>query len=108
VLLVQATEKSGYRHLELVTVPSFHSTGDAVHHAITSGEWQVDANRIWVDHNAKMVYFVGLADSHLRKQLYSASFDVTKSPNMQRHSFRIHSLLSHIIYFHCERCLQID
>jgi hypothetical protein len=50
-------------------------------HVLTSGAWQVDKNDVWVHPDAKLVFFVGFADTHLQRHLYYVSYD---APHLQR------------------------
>lgn len=41
--------------------------------ALTSGEWEVSAQDIWVDVNKELVYFMGFRETPLEKHLYVVS-----------------------------------
>ncbi|XP_032785122.2 dipeptidyl peptidase 9 [Daphnia magna] len=90
-----ATEESGYRHLYLYTVqlilsPNKTSNTDGVCRAaqidkqqLTSGEWEVLDQWLWVDHKFGLVYFMGLRDSPLSSHLYVTSY-IRPSSNIVR------------------------
>lgn len=42
---------------------------------LTKGTWEVSNRFVWLDQNNRIVYFVGLKDSPIEKQLYSLSLD---------------------------------
>lgn len=96
VTFIWASEESGFRHLYLVTAllqqqektntngtddmkqsptPSLLSPEPRIVSkvALTSGEWEVLGRNVWVDHNRKLVYFLGLRESPLEKHLYVVS-----------------------------------
>lgn len=60
---IWASERSGFKHLYL-----YNSRGE-LKHAISQGEWQVDAIEA-VDQNNGQIYFTATKDSPLEKQLY--------------------------------------
>ncbi|KAI0219176.1 hypothetical protein L0F63_002021 [Massospora cicadina] len=72
VRLIWASERSGFRHLYLVT-----KARDASWHArpITQGSWPVVEQPIFVDEARSLVYFSGKRESPLETHLYVASFD---------------------------------
>lgn len=41
---------------------------------LTSGEWDVLDQWLWVDHKYRLVYFMGLRDSPLTSHLYVTSY----------------------------------
>jgi dipeptidyl-peptidase-4 len=61
--LIWASERSGFRHLYM------YDLEDGGNHALTSGEWVVDAIEK-VDHETGDIYFSGFKDSPLEKHLY--------------------------------------
>ncbi|XP_072943227.1 dipeptidyl peptidase 9 [Epargyreus clarus] len=89
---IWASEETGHQHLYLVTcgvraarerpasVPEMimEDESDAVgpniisKEPITAGEWEVIAKKIWVDKNNGLVYFTGLRETPLERQLYVA------------------------------------
>lgn len=84
ITLIWANEETGFRHLYLITVsyapqsvddtldlfmtPRFKSQV-----ALTSGEWEVLGQNLWVDETRQLVYFLGLRESPLEKHLYVVS-----------------------------------
>ncbi|KAF9431612.1 dipeptidylpeptidase [Entomortierella beljakovae] len=71
VKLIVASERTGFRHLYLVT----HSTqsGSTIT-PITSGQYQITDKQIAVDTTRQLVYFTAKRDSVLESHLYVASF----------------------------------
>ena len=82
-----ATEETGFRHLYLYTVQLATSTnkattdGSLVSRAVqidkqqlTSGDWEVLDQWLWVDHKNGLIYFMGLCDSPLSSHLYVTSY----------------------------------
>ncbi|XP_068217006.1 LOW QUALITY PROTEIN: dipeptidyl peptidase 8-like [Palaemon carinicauda] len=87
-MLVWASEETGHRHLYVILSqlqpPSSEDqpahedqslvTAQLVQKiALTSGEWSVTGNGIWVDEERGLVYFSGLKDSPLEQHLYVTS-----------------------------------
>ncbi|KAG1668796.1 Dipeptidyl peptidase 8 [Nymphon striatum] len=96
ITFIWASEKSGFRHLYLITSKLASSLSKSSNHknsiaaqldsdqskpnilesvALTSGQWEVLPDNIWVDEDKKLVYFVGLRDSPLEKHLYVVSLE---------------------------------
>ncbi|XP_066977779.1 dipeptidyl peptidase 8 [Macrobrachium rosenbergii] len=88
-MLVWASEETGHRHLYLILTqlqPPTSSEDQPSHEdqslvsaqlvqkiALTSGEWSVTGNGLWVDEERGLVYFSGLKDSPLEQHLYVTS-----------------------------------
>ncbi|XP_013399764.1 dipeptidyl peptidase 9 isoform X1 [Lingula anatina] len=91
VSFIWASEKTGHRHLYLVTSKLHHGQENGVERgangmvddhsgylqpcvlsavALTSGDWEVMGKQIWVDEINQMVYFMGLMDTPLETHLY--------------------------------------
>ncbi|GFO08795.1 dipeptidyl peptidase 9 [Plakobranchus ocellatus] len=96
-----ASEKSGFRHLYLVTshlqglnqgsVAGQHiGQGDGagsympcqilIEVAVTSGPWVVMPKEFWVDEARGLVFFMGFMDSALESHLYVTSYDQIDTP----------------------------
>lgn len=90
VRFVWANEDSGFRHLYLITaqlsscangIEEVPEPMDFVHLqprvlqklALTSGDWEVLGQNIWVDNQKELVYFIGLRETPLEKHLYVVS-----------------------------------
>ncbi|CAG8434850.1 12884_t:CDS:10 [Ambispora gerdemannii] len=102
--LIVSSERSGFRHLYLVTKPSIHSPNYHVR-AITCGEWPVIDRPIYVDTRRELVYFMARKDTPLETHLYVASFSEMSNPN---EIIRLTDLgYSHVIVMdeHCHRFL---
>ncbi|KAI0215431.1 Dipeptidyl peptidase 9 [Lamellibrachia satsuma] len=80
-----ASEKTGFRHIYLVTSSLEDSFNDTItgtpprpqiikEVALTSGEWEVCEKQIWIDSRQKLVYFVGMRDTPLETHLYVVSY----------------------------------
>ena len=42
---------------------------------MTNGNWEVNGESVWLDSKNNLLYFIGLKDSPLEKQLYVISLD---------------------------------
>ncbi|KAK4882354.1 hypothetical protein RN001_005673 [Aquatica leii] len=90
VQFVWAAEDTGYRHLYLITSQIMPYTNGVMETtepmdyvflqpkiikkvALTSGEWEVLGQNIWVDVDRGLVYFMGLKETPLEKHLYVVS-----------------------------------
>lgn len=90
VKFIWASEETGFRHLYLITsqltaylngVEEIPEPMDFVHLqpriiqkiALTSGDWEVLGQNIWVDADRQLVYFIGLRETPLEKHLYVVS-----------------------------------
>ncbi|CAM0135085.1 unnamed protein product [Umbelopsis sp. WA50703] len=69
---IWSSEKTGYRHLYLVTV--YHGKQHSSMQAITSGDWCVLDRPIGVDSERKLVYFMGKRETPMESHFYVASF----------------------------------
>ncbi|KAK9882150.1 hypothetical protein WA026_019667 [Henosepilachna vigintioctopunctata] len=120
VKFIWASEDTGFRHLYLVTVqimPYSNGVGeirepmDFVYLqprilskvALTSGEWEVLAQDIWVDEKKELVYFMGLKETPLEKHLYVVSL---RRPGELRLLTR--PGFSHSIYFNKELTMMVS
>ena len=64
-MIIFGSEHSGYRHLEMVTMTtgSTKDVSDMMQHCmvqrnvLTSGEWMIKQDQIWVDEDRQLVYF---------------------------------------------------
>ncbi|CAG8493863.1 6886_t:CDS:2 [Ambispora leptoticha] len=104
--LIISSERTGFRHLYLVTKPSMHSPSYHVR-AITCGEWPVIDRPIYVDTRRELVYFMAKKDTPLETHLYVASFSEMSNPN---EIVRLTDLgYSHVIVMdeHCQRYLDL-
>ncbi|KAF7284247.1 hypothetical protein GWI33_022397 [Rhynchophorus ferrugineus] len=90
VNFIWANEDTGYRHLYLVTA-QISSIANGVSEAsqptdyvflapkitskvqLTSGDWEVMGQDIWIEPEKQLVYFMGLRESPLEKHLYVVS-----------------------------------
>lgn len=90
IKFIWASEDTGFRHLYLIKsqitphcneVLESRDSLDFVFHqpriiskvVLTSGEWEVLSNDIWVDESKELVYFMGLKETPLEKHLYAVS-----------------------------------
>ncbi|CAH0559459.1 unnamed protein product [Brassicogethes aeneus] len=90
VRFVWASEESGFRHLYLVTSQLSNYTNGLTESVVamdcvymqpkiiskvelTSGEWEVLGQNVWVDEEKQLVYFLGLRETPLEKHLYVVS-----------------------------------
>lgn len=91
VRFIWASEDSGYRHLYLVNSQIMHYSNGLAEDAnepmdyvflqpkilskvaLTSGEWEVLSDGLWVDLDRQLVYFMGLRETPLEKHLYVVS-----------------------------------
>lgn len=90
VQFIWASQDTGYRHLYLITaqiLPYMNGvteTSDLMDYvflqpkitskiALTSGEWEVLGQNLWVDVEKQLVYFMGLKETPLEKHLYAVS-----------------------------------
>jgi dipeptidyl-peptidase 9 len=90
VQFIWASEDTGYRHLYLITsqiIPYTNGVTESTEPmdyvflqpkilskvALTSGEWEVLAQNVWVDYERQLVYFMGLKETPLEKHLYVVS-----------------------------------
>ncbi|CAH1154679.1 unnamed protein product [Phaedon cochleariae] len=90
VQFIWASEDTGYRHLYLVTAqiqPYMNGITEGTEMmdyvflqpkitskvALTSGDWEVLGQHLWVDHEKLLVYFMGLKETPLEKHLYVVS-----------------------------------
>ncbi|CAG9836464.1 unnamed protein product [Diabrotica balteata] len=85
VQFIWASEESGFRHLYLISaqvVP--YGLTDTISYifkqpkilskvALTSGNWEVLGQNLWVDNERQLVYFMGLKETPLEKHLYVVS-----------------------------------
>ena len=88
-----ANDETLYRHLYIYTVQLAVSSGAGVANGktptfgdgvgrsvqvdkqqLTSGEWEVLDQWLWVDQRLGLVYFIGLKDGPLNTHLYATSF----------------------------------
>lgn len=73
---VWASEATGFRHLYLYRIDL--ETGMCIERRpLTGGDWEVSDKYVWIDNQRRLVYFIGLKDSPLEKQLYVVSLDET-------------------------------
>ncbi|XP_023019960.1 dipeptidyl peptidase 9 [Leptinotarsa decemlineata] len=87
---IWASEESGFRHLYLISaqimpyvngITENAETMDFVYLqprilskvALTSGDWEVLGQNLWVDNEKQLVYFMGLKETPLEKHLYVVS-----------------------------------
>lgn len=76
--LIWAVENpSGFRHLIHI---DYSDTAKVRSTPLTSGEWQVDRDELWVDETRQMVYYVSTQESVLEAHLYSVSYAKPGSP----------------------------
>lgn len=68
VSFLWASERSGFRHLEVVTHHMEENTSTRT--AVTSGEWQVDNTQVCVDEETGSIYFSGTKETPLESHLY--------------------------------------
>lgn len=90
VQFIWASEDSGFRHLYLITsqiMPYMNGITESTEPmdyvflqpkilskvALTSGDWEVLGQNIWVDNEKQLVYFMGLKETPLEKHLYVVS-----------------------------------
>lgn len=90
VQFIWASEDTGYRHLYLITsqiMPYSNGVMETTEPmdyvflqpkiiqkvALTSGEWEVLGQNLWVDNERELVYFMGLKETPLEKHLYVVS-----------------------------------
>ncbi|XP_018580319.1 dipeptidyl peptidase 9 [Anoplophora glabripennis] len=90
VQFIWASEDSGFRHLYLITsqiMPYMNGITESSEPmdyvflqpkilskvALTSGDWEVLSQNIWVDTEKQLVYFMGLKETPLEKHLYVVS-----------------------------------
>lgn len=91
VQFIWASQDTGYRHLYLITSQITPHTNGVTENstepmdyvflqpkivskvALTTGEWEVCGERIWVDNQKQLVYFMGLKETPLEKHLYVVS-----------------------------------
>lgn len=90
VQFIWASQDTGYRHLYLVTAQilpymnGITEPSDLMEYvllqpkvtskiALTSGEWEVLSQNVWVDIERQLVYFMGLKETPLEKHLYVVS-----------------------------------
>ena len=76
---VWASEATGYRHLQKISVGDFCLPCDGNGNVetprsrqeswLTSGEWEVDDSSVWVDEARSLVFFQGTRDSPLEQHL---------------------------------------
>lgn len=91
IKFIWASEESGYRHLYLITshianvnngLNDDQTPMDCMYLQpkvlqklpLTTGEWEVVGQPLWVDMAHELVYFIGLRECPLEKQLYCVSF----------------------------------
>lgn len=95
ISFIWASEETGYLHLYLITCGLVAERRERVKsvvemvtdeenstlgpniiskEAITAGEWEVMARKIWVDWPRQLVYLMGLRETPLERHLYVASF----------------------------------
>lgn len=80
---IWASEATGYRHLQRVTVSNFRLSSDGNQFVetpqieekswLTSGEWEVKETEMWIDEASGLIYFQGTKDTPLEQQLYVVS-----------------------------------
>ncbi|KAJ8913762.1 hypothetical protein NQ315_002442 [Exocentrus adspersus] len=90
VQFIWASEDSGFRHLYLITsqiMPYMNGITESTEPmdyvflqpkllskvVLTSGDWEVLGQDIWVDNEKQLVYFMGLKETPLEKHLYVVS-----------------------------------
>ncbi|XP_034233553.1 dipeptidyl peptidase 9 isoform X2 [Thrips palmi] len=87
VQFICVSEETGFRHLYLYTVPlagvpngidealdpSGYRQSNGSRVALTSGDWEVLGQQIWVNLEYGIVYFLGLREGPLEKHLYAVS-----------------------------------
>ncbi|XP_045465826.1 dipeptidyl peptidase 9 [Harmonia axyridis] len=90
IKFIWASEDTGFRHLYLITaeiMPYSNGTTEAresMHFlclqprilskvTLTSGDWEIAAQDIWVDVEKELVYFMGFRETPLEKHLYVVS-----------------------------------
>lgn len=74
---IWSSEETGHRHLYLVKVRiGCHLTQSKVvfKKQLTEGIWETSEKDMWVDEEEMLIYFCGLRDTPLEKQLYVLSY----------------------------------
>ena len=83
---IWVSQESGFRHLYKIAVRLSKSdaplNGDWPLKSdllskvqLTHGNWEVSSENVWLDSKNRLVYFIGLKDTPLEKQLYVVSLD---------------------------------
>lgn len=98
ITFLWASEESGFRHLYVITVElllklDFDAIDSSLNRqastavnrvkkkiAITSGDWEVSEQDVWVDESRRLIYFIGLKESPLERHLYVVSLDKPEEP----------------------------
>ncbi|CAB3262330.1 unnamed protein product [Arctia plantaginis] len=104
VSFIWASEETGHLHLYLVTCALLPAASERARsviemiaedesnavgpnviskEAITAGEWEVMARKIWVDTANQLVYFVGLRETPLERHLYVALLSPPRPQTVQ-------------------------
>lgn len=74
---VWSSEETGYRHLYLIKVKLAGNESAPqllLKKQLTEGPWEVNEKDFWVDEEEMLIYFCGLRDTPLEKQLYTLSY----------------------------------
>lgn len=88
IKFIRTSQESGFRHLYKISVqikgssnPQNQLTNDLLRSTqlnkiqLTSGNWETSSRSVWIDSKNKLIYFIGLKDSPLEKQLYVISLN---------------------------------
>ncbi|EDV25262.1 uncharacterized protein TRIADDRAFT_24254 [Trichoplax adhaerens] len=85
---IWGSEKDGYRHLYLISFsPKLHDDDNCKVFLVktnvrqlTSGNWEVSKDKMWVDEKRQLIYFTGTKDNDLEKHLYVTSYGHNQFP----------------------------
>lgn len=74
---IWSSEETGFRHLYLIKVKLTGNEPTSqliLKRQLTEGQWEVNEKDFWVDEEEMLIYFCGLKDTPLEKQLYTLSY----------------------------------
>lgn len=72
-----SSEETGYRHLYFIRVKLGNKESSCrliMKRQLTEGPWEINDKDLWVDEEEMLIYFCGLRDTPLEKQLYTLSY----------------------------------
>lgn len=96
ISFIWSSEESNFRHLYMIKIQLGLGMGyDAKLVAkiqLTEGPWEVNEKDFWIDEDRKLIYFCGLRDTPLEKQLYALSYADCFREKSNQPRFKIHRL----------------
>ena len=95
---IWSSEETGYRHLYLIKVKlgsKQRKVRPFLKKQLTDGSWEVNEKDFWINEEEMLIYFCGLRDTALEKQLYVLSYADSlneKHHNSSHSKIKVHRL----------------